>query len=69
MITKGKKGLVWVFNEHLERTVNTMVIFTFRKYIRQVLSHFSCGHWSHRASNWKTYQIGACHNTQDVDCL
>lgn len=35
MITKGKKGLLWVFNEHLERTVNAMVTFASRKYVRQ----------------------------------
>lgn len=41
MITKGKKGLFWVFSEHLECMVNAVVIFTSRKCIvRQVLSHF-----------------------------
>lgn len=44
MITKGKQGLVWVFNEHLERTVNAMVIFTSRKYMRQTCPvPFFCG--------------------------
>lgn len=68
MITKGKKVLVWVFNAHLERTINTMVIFTFRKYVRQVLSHFSCGIGPIGPVTGR-HQIGACHNPQDVDCL
>lgn len=50
MITKGKKGLVWVFNEHFEHTVNAMVVLIFRKYrVRQIQSHFLIS-----VTYWKT---------------
>lgn len=55
MITKGKNGLLWVFNEHVEHTVNAMVTFASRKYVRQTWPvPFFLWRWSHRASNWKT---------------
>lgn len=35
MITKGKNGLLWVVNEHVEHPVNAMVTFASRQYVRQ----------------------------------